>query len=218
MSGKAQKVHFKVLANTSHDRGPTSFGNNSPTAVLSAGSQSPPVAVGADLSTIRSQLNVFDKILLNRDIRKELGRVLHDAYMQLAEAKRQELMLSITLHLDERKKQLFVANLEASRGIDKVIAQGSAEFTKDMLDGALAVTIHAAVEKKQKLVDLDELLQSGKIDEESHAELREETVEAMRLLSDSVKDCVSRILATHIAKVEQTLALFKERGLNSNHF
>ncbi|TAJ36875.1 MAG: hypothetical protein EPO55_20330 [Reyranella sp.] len=218
MNSKATKVHFTLLANGSRAGKATTFSKSALPVAATPMSRLVPGSVGGELAAIKAQLNVIDKFVLNRGVRQELGRVLHDAYMQLAEAKRQELLYRITLDLDSTKKQLFVANLEASRVIDKEIAEGSAEFTKDMLDGALAVAIHAATEKHHKLGEIDELLASAKIDEESHAELREATIEAMRHLSDTVKDCVSRILVSHMAKVQQTLELFRERGLTAKDF
>lgn len=214
MLGSRKNSHFKVPVATGFDR--PAFA--SPIPVRTEAGKLIGVGVSGELAAIRSKLNILDKYFLNREVRREMGRVLHDAYMQIAEAKRQELVLRITLDLDERKKQLFMAKLESSRVIDKEIAEGSALFTKEMVDGALAVAIYAATEKKAKLAELDELLKEGRIDEESHAELREGTVEAMRYLADTVKDCVARILSTHLSKIEQTLALFKERGLDTSHF
>jgi hypothetical protein len=171
-------------------------------------------AVNQELADIKYNLGFINSITVDRKINREAKRILAEGYMQLMEAKRQELMTKITIGLSEAKKKLLVESLRVSGEIDKEIAELSAQFSVTMFDGVLAANLAAAEEEQKNLTEVELAFKCGKVSEARYHQLRGAASEAADHLIEITKNNVSRIIQGHIDQIEMALDLFRERALS----
>jgi hypothetical protein len=181
-----------------------------------AGSTLP--AVSEELAGIKSRLGFINGAIVDRRINQEAKKILAEGYMQLIEAKRQELMAKITIGLSEAKKKLLVESLRVSGEIDKEIAELSAQFSSTMFNGALLANFAAAQEEQKKLEEIDSAHKAGKLSDSRYRQLREATTEAADHLIDITKNNVSQIIQAHVGQIKLALELFRERVLSKGGF
>jgi histone H3/H4 len=187
---------------------------NAPTPIGLPSSGETLPAISRELSDIKYGLGFVNSITVDRRINREAKKILAEGYMQLMEAKRQELMARITIGLSEAKKKLLVESLRVSGEIDKEIAKLSAQFAMAMFNGALAANLAAAEEEQKTIEEIELAFKSGRISEDRYHQLRETTNEAAGHLIDITKNNVSRIIQDHVAQMGMALELFRERALS----
>lgn len=175
-------------------------------------------AVSEELAGIKNSLGFINSVIVDRRINREAKRILSEGYMQLIEAKRQEMMAKITIGLSEAKKKLLVESLRVSGEIDKEIAELSAQFSATMFNGALIANFAAAQEEYKKLEELDVAYKAGKLAETRYHQLREATSEAADHLIEITKSNVSQIIQGHVGQIKLALELFRERVLSKGGF
>jgi hypothetical protein len=190
---------------------------NSRTQVIpNAGNTLP--AVSEELAGIKSGLGFVNSVIVDRRIAREAKKILAEGYMQLIEAKRQELMAKITIGLSEAKKKLLVESLRVSGEIDKEIAELSAQFSSTMFNGVLETNFAAAKEEQKKLEEIEVAYKDGKLAEARYHQLREATTEAADHLIEITKNNVSQIIQAHVSQIKLALELFRERVLSKGGF
>ena len=213
MSEKRATSHFNISGHANgHDA--DIGGNVFPMPTVVKGTSIDPMrGVSQELLSIKNGLGFIDTFIVDRKINREAKRVVADAYLQLIEAKRQELITKITLGLDESKKRALIESLRLSDEIDKEIADLSAQFSNTMFDGALATNFAAARAEFKKLDEIEVAFKAAELTEPRYRQLKEATSEAADHVIALTKDTVARIIQTHIGKVHIALELFKERLL-----
>ena len=170
-------------------------------------------AVSEELASIKSGLGFVNGIIVDRRIAREAKKILAEGYMQLIEAKRQEMMAKITIGLSEAKKKLLVESLRVSGEIDKEIAELSAHFCATMFSGVLGANFAAAAEEQKKLNEIEIAFKAGNLAETRYNQLREATSEAADHLIDITKSNVSQIIQSHVGQIKLALESFRERVL-----
>jgi hypothetical protein len=168
-------------------------------------------AVSQELDSVKSSLGFIDSIVIDRRINREAKRALAEGYLQLIEAKRQELIAKITIGLSESKKKLLVDSLRLSGEIDREIADLSSQFSKVIFDGAIATNLVAATEEHRRLNEIETAFRGGKLTELRYAQLRAAATEATDHLMAIVKDNAARIIQSHLGQIAMALELFRER-------
>jgi hypothetical protein len=179
--------------------------------VAPAGSLS---AVSRELGSLKDSLGFIDSIIIDRRINREAKRALAEGYLQLIEAKRQELVAKITIGLSDSKKKLLVESLRLSGVIDREMADLSAEFSRVILDGATATNLVLAVEERRKLDEIEIAYGAGKLTESRYAQLRAAATGAADHLMAIVRDNAAQIIQSHLGQVTMALELFRERLIN----
>jgi hypothetical protein len=175
-------------------------------------------AVGEELAGIKNGLGFINSMIVDRRINREAKKILAEGYMQLIEAKRQELMAKITIGLSETKKKLLVESLRVSGEIDKEIAELSAQFSATMFNGVIGANFAAAQEEQKKLEEMEVAYKEGKLAEARYHQLREATSEATDHLIAITKNNVSQIIQGHVSQIKLALELFRERVLSKGGF
>jgi len=206
-------THFKIKPETNPHDSAVGWNESEMTMIGNGTLRTPMAAVNKELGAIKSRLGWIDTVIVDRRINKEAKKILGDAYMQMLVAKREELIIKITLGLDETKKKALIESLRISGEIDREIANLSAEFTNEMLNGAMAASFHAAKEEYRKIREFEEAHKAGELTDGRFAQLREAATEAADHVTEIVKDNVARIIKTHIDKVQLALELFKQKVL-----
>jgi len=210
MSSKAQTTHFD-LGNTFE-----SDNQNAYSALPSAknvGKMPTLPAVNRELAEIKNGLGFIDTLIIDRRLGREAKRILAEGYVQLMEAKRQELVAKITVGLAESKKQLLVESLRMSGEIDKEIANLSSEFSAAIFDGAIIANLAAAEEEHRKLQEIETAFREGRMTEPRYNQLREIVSEAADHVISIVKSNVAQIIQSHVGQIKIALELFRERAL-----
>jgi hypothetical protein len=210
MSNKTKSVHFD-LGNTFERENANAYGSF-PSA-KNAGKVPTLPAVNGELAEIKNGLGFIDTIIIDRRLGREAKRILAEGYVQLMEAKRQELVAKITVGLAESKKQLLVESLRMSGEIDKEISNLSAEFSGAIFDGAIVANLAAAEEEHKKLQEIETAFQEGRMTEARHRQLREIVSEAADHIISIVKANVAQIIQAHVGQIKIALELFRERTL-----
>jgi hypothetical protein len=175
-------------------------------------------AVGDELAGIKGKLGFVNTMIVDRRINREAKKILAEGYMQLIEAKKQELMAKIAIGLSESKKNLLLESLRVSGEIDKEIAELSAQFSAQMVDGVLLANFTAAQEEQIKLDAYEEAFKGSKLSESRYQQLRGATNEATDLLINIMKNNVSQIIQAHVSHIKLALEIFRERVISKGGF
>lgn len=195
-------------------RGGTPVGGRSSTLGPIANRPSVMDPVTDELNSIKSRLGWIDSLILDRAINREAKRAVSDGYLQLIEAKRQELIAKITLGLDEAKKQALVDSLRMSGELDKEIHALSTEFVDTMFDGVHSAALGVAQQEVRRIREIEAAHDAGHITESRYEHLKACAEESATAATEIVRENVAKIIHAHRQKVELCLELFKQRVLS----
>jgi hypothetical protein len=207
-------THFNIRNENSRSNSDAGWSEGALTAV-DGSLRAPLSTINAELSAIKNGLGWIDTAIVDRRINREAKKILGDAYMQMLVAKREELITKITLGLDETKKRALIESLRISGEVDNEITHLSADFTTQMLNGALGASFEAAKEEHRKIQEFRAAQQSGELTEARASQLCEAATEAADHITTIVKDNCAHIIRTHIEKVQLALELFKQKVLRN---
>lgn len=168
------------------------------------------------IDAARSTLGIWDRIKFDRQSREVIRKQLAEAFVNMLEAQKQEIIYKFTLQLDDAKKKAFAAYLKESGKVEGQILRLSNDFENQLTDFNLDFGMTLMEKKKEREDRLKASLDAGKINQRDYDRELLNIEKWMDIQRNNLGDKVNMMMANHAKQIQKTLELFTERTIKDH--
>lgn len=182
-----------------------------PLSTISTGSE-----LGEAAGKLKPRLRIWDRLGLSREMSAITREKLGEITAAIVEAQKAEIVQSLMLSLDLKKKEQFAAYLDRVGTLNGEIIKRSQAMERD-LAGSLSEELEKIYEDKKKWeTRVDDMKSRGLLDEKDHIEEMQRKSKWIDIMKDNLDAKIELVMRNHATSLQTTLELLRDKAIKGS--